>query len=82
MTEKYYQPKKVIINPKSGEYILNDVEYLIVGKNVIWVLINFLELKIKRLLNEFPFEVWSKENFEIDRLWYYIRTRKKEQNYF
>ncbi len=118
MKEKYYQPKKVIINPKGGEYILNDVEYLIVEKECnlssdkfsrrdpigieeyfacirkeysdlkviserkdkikkLQKIINFLELKIKRLLNEFPFEIWSKESFEIDRLWYYLRTRKK-----
>lgn len=123
MKEKYYQPKKVIINPKGGEYILNDVEYLIVEKECnlssdkfsrrdpvgieeyfacirkeysdlkviserknkikkLQKIIIFLELKIKRLLNEFPFEIWSKESFEIDRLWYYLRTRKKEQNYF
>ena len=36
-----------------------------------------LEVKIKKLLNIFPFEVWNEENFEIDRLWYYLRTRKK-----
>ncbi|MGL5904645.1 MAG: hypothetical protein ACRCZO_18315 [Cetobacterium sp.] len=32
MIAEYYQPKKVIINPKGGEYILNDVEYLSVEK--------------------------------------------------
>lgn len=39
-------------------------------------IIIFLELKIKKLLNEFPIEVCDDGAFEIDRLWYYFRTRK------
>ncbi|MGL5277902.1 MAG: hypothetical protein ACRC8M_02310 [Cetobacterium sp.] len=29
------------------------------------------------MLDEFPIKVWDEETFEIDRLWYYFKTRKR-----
>lgn len=58
----------------------SDLKIIESRKNKIKKLEKILEktrCKIKRIMEIFPIEVWdTKENFEIDRLHYYLRTRE------
>lgn len=58
----------------------NDLKIIESRKKKIKKLEKILEkirCKIKRIIEIFPMEIWdTKENFEIDRLYYYLRTRE------